>query len=272
VTGRQWGPPQEVRAIVEDEWAAEAQRAYEAGDIDRSRELAIRGLEKQPEDTGLLDLAGRSSLELGLGDAVEHFRRLVAVAPDDTAALLNLAHAVYAGGDAEEAAQLLTRVADLDPANLVALRHLVDMHRRAGRHDAALESARRVAEHDPDDVLAALDVAELSLDSGAYDDARAAFDRVRGIDADEEHRPFAYHGMIEVEIRREQWRPALDVAIEATQEDRNPLTTALLAYIANQLFGGSGDRPAPTAEEIDDALVSERDAHRRLHVEARALA
>ena len=260
-----------MRAIVEDEWAAEAQRAYEAGDVDRSRELAIRGLEQQPDDTGLLDLAGRSSLELGLGDAVDHFRRLVAVAPDDTAGLLNLAHALYAVGEADEAARLLARVAELDPENLDALRHLVDMHRRAGRDDAALDCARRAAARDPDDVLAALDVAELSLAGGAYDEARAAFDRVRTIDADEEHRPFAYHGMIEVEIRREQWRPALDVAIEATQEDRNPLTTALLAYIANQLFGGSGDRPAPTADEIDGALESERDAHRRLHVEARAL-
>ena len=72
-----------MRAIADDELAAEAQLAYDAGELDRTRELAIRGLEKQPEDAELLGLAARSSLELGLGDAVDHFRRLVALRPDD---------------------------------------------------------------------------------------------------------------------------------------------------------------------------------------------
>jgi tetratricopeptide (TPR) repeat protein len=259
-----------VRAIADDELAAEAQLAYEAGELDRTRELAIRGLEKQPDDAELLGLAARSSLELGLGDAVEHFRRLVALRPDDGAALLNLAHAVYASGDATEAAELLSRVVERDPENLAALRSLVEMHRRSGRVDAALDCASRLSERDPSDVLAALDVAELSLEHGAHDAARAAFARVRDLDPDEDHRPFAYHGMIEAEIRRERWRRALDLAIDATQEDRNSLTTALLAYIATQLFG-PGDEPAPTSDEIDEALAAERDAHRRLHVEARAL-
>jgi tetratricopeptide (TPR) repeat protein len=259
-----------VRAIADDELAAEAQLAYEAGELDRTRELAIRGLEKQPEDAELLGLAARTSLELGLGDAVDHFRRLVALRPDDTAAALNLAHAVYASGDADEAAKLLAGVVERDPGNLDALRNLVEMYRRSGRTDTALDYASRLTERDPSDVLAALDVAELSLEQGAHDAARAAFARVRELDPDEEHRPFAYHGMIEVEIRRQRWRRALDLAIDATQEDRNSLTTALLAYIATQLFG-PGEEPAPTSEEIDEALAAERDAHRRLHVEARAL-
>lgn len=239
MTGRQWGPPQEVRAIADDEVATQEELAY-------------------------------SSLELGLDDAVEHFRRLVALKPDDTTALLNLAHAVYAAGDANEAAELLTRVVDGDPGNVDALRVLVDIHRRTGRTEAALDCATGVAESDPDDVLAAFEVAELSLACGAYDRARAAFARVRDIDPEEEHRPFAYHGMIDAEIRRQRWRPALDLAIDATQEDRNSLTTALLAYIATQLFG-PGEEPAPTTEAIEEALAAERDAYRRLLVEARAI-
>jgi tetratricopeptide (TPR) repeat protein len=259
-----------VRVIADDELAAEAQLAYDAGELDRTRELAIRGLETQPDDAELLGLAARSSLELGLGDAVEHFRRLVELRPDDAGALLNLAHAVYASGDAAEAAALLSRVVEREPENVAALRSLVEMHRRSGQLDAALDAASRLSTCEPSDVLAALDVAELSLDQGAHDAARAAFARVRDLDPDEDHRPFAYHGMIETEIRRERWRRALDLAIDATQEDRNSLTTALLAYIATQLFG-PGDEPAPTSEEIDEALAAERDAHRRLHVEARAL-
>ena len=239
MTGRQWGPPQEVRAIADDDVATQEELAY-------------------------------SSLELGLDDAVEHFRRLVALKPDDTGALLNLAHAVYAAGDVDEAVELLTTVVERDPGNTDALRFLVDAHRRAGRTDAALECAARVAEADSDDVLAAFEVAELSLEVGAYDKARAAFARVRDVDPEEEHRPFAYHGMIDAEIRRQRWRPALDLAIDATQEDRNSLTTALLAFIATELFG-PGEEPAPTAQAIEEALAAERDAYRRLLVEARAL-
>ena len=79
-----------------------------------------------------------------------------------------------------------------------------------------------------------------------------------------DHKVYAVHGMIEVEMRRERWRPALDLAVEATRVDRYGRTTDILAYVVTQVFG-AGDRPAPSRRDVDDGLAASRNEHRRLH-------
>jgi tetratricopeptide (TPR) repeat protein len=284
--------------------ADEAKALFEAGQYEQSREAALRGLAGQPDDTSLLRLAGKASAELGRSDAIEFLRRAVEVEPEnadgwrdlgdallyenrlpeatnafrqavelrpnDVSSLVQLAHAAYAAGDPEEAIGHIRQAVERDPNSPAARRALLEIYRAARRFDDALAAAEELAESDPQDVLAALDVAELYLQLDHPVDASSAFARLRRIDDDPEHEVYAYHGMIEAEIHRGRWRRALDLAIEATRIDRMGRTTDVLAYVVAQVFGGT-DRPAPSRDEVDEALAASRAEHRRLHEESLVL-
>jgi tetratricopeptide (TPR) repeat protein len=278
----------------------EALALFERGDFQACRELAERGLSEQPADVNLLRLAGKSGAELDLADAVDYlskavdlepgnadawrelgdallnegrlkdatgaFRRAVELRPNDVGSLVQLAHTAYAAGDPEDAIGAIRQAVERDPNSLGARRALLEIYRAAKRPEEALAAAEELAESDPTDALAALDVAELYLTLDHPVDATAAFARLRKIDDDPDHEIYAIHGMIEAEIRRQRWRRALDLAIEATRIDRLGRTTDVLAYVVAQVFGAA-DRPAPSREEIEDALATSRREHRRLHEE-----
>lgn len=208
----------------------------------------------------------RASLEEGdLERAREAFRQALELRPDDVSALVDLGHLSYASGETDEALGFFRRAVEKEPRNADALRALVDLGRRQGLSDEAITAARSLAEAQPDDPLAAIDVADLALELGRLDEAEAAFRRLRDFDDDPEHEvPYAHHGVIEIEFRRERWRRALDLAVEATRLDRLGRTTDVLAFAVAQVFG-PGERPAPPRAEIETALAASRAEHRRLH-------
>ncbi len=277
---------------------------FDSGDFQASHDLAVRGLGERPQDVSLLRLAGRAGVEsdaagasgyleqavelepenpdawgeLGdallyegrLAEATKAFHRAVELRPDDVSTLVHLAHATYAGGDAEGASGYIAQAVERDPENAATRRALVDIYRGSGRLEEAVATAAQLSETSPDDVLAALDVAELSLALHRPEAASAAFSRLRTVDDDPEHEIYAYHGMIQAEIQQDQWRRALDLAIEATRVDRYGRTTDVLAYIVTQVFG-QADRPAPTRAEVDEALAASQVEHRRLHEESLGL-
>jgi tetratricopeptide (TPR) repeat protein len=271
---------------------------YNDGDFEGSRDLALEALQASPQDASLLRLAGKAGLELGLDDAVAQleqaasaepdnpdawrdladaflsegriedagraFEHAVELRPGDLGLLVDLAHVVYASGRAPEAIAHLEQVLERDAGNLAALRGLVGMYREAGRLEDALGAARKIVSFTPEDVVAALDVAELTLALDRWEEAVDAFRWLRDVDDEPEHEVYATHGMIEAEMRRERWRVALDLAVDATRVDRFGRTTDILAYVVTQVFG-AGDRPAPSRRDVDDALAASRDEHRRLH-------
>lgn len=287
-----------------DDRVAAAQAAFDAGQFLRSRGLAVEGLLADPDDTRLLRLAGRSSLELGLDDAGRHlkavaqlrpqdpdawrdvglaavedgdlesvtqaFHKVLELAPDDAVALVHLAHASNALGQTGQALELLTRAAGAENASPEVLRTLIALATSAGDAPAALQAAVRLLDRDPKDVGAALARADLHLALGDLDDAIAAFSALRSVDDDDGHESYAIHGQVEALLRAERWRAALDVAIEATRVDRLQLTTDLLRFASAKLFG-EADRSAPPWDEIQAALAEERAAHRRLHAEQEML-
>jgi tetratricopeptide (TPR) repeat protein len=208
----------------------------------------------------------RASLEEGdLEQARDAFRRALELHPDDASALVDLGHLSFASGDTEEALACFRRAAEKEPQNADALRALVDLNRRRGRTDEAIGAARVLAEARPDDALPAIDVADLALELGSLDEAEASFRRLNGFDDDPEHEvPYAHHGLIEIEMRRERWRRALDLAVDATRLDRLGRTTDVLAFVVAQVFG-EGERPAPPRADVEAALAASRAEHRRLH-------
>ena len=74
---------------------------------------------------------------------------------------------------------------------------------------------------------------------GHLGEARDAFLYLGNIDEEPDHEIFAYHGLIETELRRERWRAALDLAVDATRVDRYGRTTDVLAFAVAQVFGAT---------------------------------
>lgn len=287
-----------------DDRAAAAEYAFAAGQHEQSRELAIAGLAAAPDDVRLLRLAGLSSLELGLDDAISHlaavtrlrpddpqawrdlgqaamedgdlagataaFRRVVELDPNDEPSLVNLALASRAAGQATVAMGLLGPRAEADAASPRILRTVASLAEAAGDSQAALRAWTRLVEVDPKDVGAVLAQADLQLGQGQLAEAASSFAALRAIDDDEGHASYTFHGQIEALLRAERWRTALDVAIESTRADRLQLTTDLLRFATAKLFGDA-QRSAPPWDEIEAALVEERTAHRRMHAEQEVL-
>jgi tetratricopeptide (TPR) repeat protein len=209
----------------------------------------------------------RTKLEEGDVDAArEGFLRAVELRPDDVSALIDLGHLELALGRRDASIGYFHQAVDRDSTNVEALRALVDLHRRESRFEDALAAATQAAESRPDDVVAALDAGNLALELGRLDDAEAAFRRARNADDEPDHEVYGYHAMIELEFRRERWRRALDLAVDATRVDRLGRTTDVLAYAVSRVFG-AGARDVPAREAVDRALAASRAEHRRVHLD-----
>jgi len=210
----------------------------------------------------------RARLEEGdLERAREGLKRAVEADPNDSTALVDLGYLALGAGNTDEAADLFRQALEREPGNIDALRAIATIHGRSGRAEDAFDAASAVAEAQPEDALAVLELAELSLDVGRLDEAAAAFQRLRSVDDDPSHEVYAFHGLIEVELRRENWRRALDLAVDATRVDRAGRTTDILAFVVAQVFG-EADREVPERAQVESALERSRDEHRRLHLEA----
>jgi tetratricopeptide (TPR) repeat protein len=144
------------------------------------------------------------------------------------------------------------------------------MYRVAGQFDEALAHAHKVAEAAPDDALAWLDVAELSLLTGHDDDARAAFERLRDLDDVPGHEAYPLHGLIQLEIRRERWDRARELAQQIATVDPVGLSADLASFIDEQT-GQGGDRPAPSRAQVDAALSSSLGSYRWMLADDRRL-
>jgi tetratricopeptide (TPR) repeat protein len=210
----------------------------------------------------------RASLEEGdLERAREGLQRAIESDPSDSSALVDLGYLALGAGNTDEAADLFRHALEREPGNIDALRAIATIHGRAGREEDALDAVSAVAQAQPEDPLALLELADLALDVGRLDEAAAAFHRLRSVDDDPSHEVYAFHGLIEVELRRENWRRALDLAVDATRVDRAGRTTDVLAFVVAQVFGES-ERDSPERSQVESALARSRDEHRRLHLEA----
>jgi Flp pilus assembly protein TadD len=279
----------------------QARAHFEAGAFGQARETALEGLASRPDDVELLRLAGRAGVELGAGDAVdqlrrvtelrpgeaegwrdlgdalategrteeanEAFRRVLELEPEDELALTALGHTAYAAGERESAVSYLEQAAEHSSGTTTAHISLVEVYRSMGQHEEALKAARRVAEAGPGNTLAALDVAELSLQVGRHDDAIEAFRRAREVDDLADHEVYALHGMIQVELERDDRARALELAREAAAIDRYGRTRQVLSFLEGP--GDDDDEPPPSREDVDAALAASQAEHRRLHGEDR---
>jgi Flp pilus assembly protein TadD len=281
-----------------------ARRSFDTGQYDDAFQAACDGLASAPDDPELLVLAGRAGVEIGadqaagylrratelspedaqswhhLGEALategrtaeagEAYRRAVELDPDDQVALTHLGHTAVASGRKDEGVDYLARAADIGPGASTAAISLIDMYRVAGQFDEALAQAHKVARAAPDDALAWLDVAELSVLTGHDDDARDAFERLRDLDDVPGHEAYPLHGLLQLEIRRERWESARELAEQITAVDPVGLSADLAAFL-NEQTGRGGDRPTPSRAEVDAALSASLGSYRWMLADDRRL-
>lgn len=276
--------------------AGEVRRALDDGHARQALEWARELLRSAPDDPELLALAAEAAVEDADPEALPLARRLreaepsarahrlvglallaegeadaaaaalreaLALDPTDAAATVSLAHLANLGGRNREATDLMERAAAEAPDDAAIASDLVDLHWMAGRLRKAIVWAERLVELTPDDPLALLDLAELSLELNEHDVAVEAFGRIREVDEEPGRRIFPLHGMIEAHIRAGQLRCALDLAITATEVDREGLTTDALAFVVAGVFGRADHEP-PSEEELMSAFAAERARFRRV--------
>jgi Flp pilus assembly protein TadD len=277
----------------------QARAHFEAGEFGKAREAAMEGLSGAPDDVDLLRVAGRAGVETGAEDAVDQLGRVTQLQPDSAEGWHDLGEALLAEGRDGEAADAFRKAVELDPDDEIALTHLghaeyatgsesgvahleqaaergggmstaaislVEMYRAMGQHEEALSAAQKVFEAEPTDVAAALDVAELSIETGRLDEALQAFERIREMEDLPDHEVYALHGMIQVELRRDNADRALELAKEAAQVDGYGRTAGVLAH-----FEPPEDGEAPSREDVEAALTESMKEHRLLHAEDRRL-
>ena len=100
-------------------------------------------------------LMGRAARALGqLDSAEEHFRRAMAIEPDEAAALLDLAGVLRTQGRRDEADALMNRARELRPGDSAHLQNIAEALRKEQRYDEALAAYREVLAISPGFALA----------------------------------------------------------------------------------------------------------------------
>ncbi len=292
-------------ASAPDDSRERALAHFDSEEFSEALSVALEGLRSTPDDVELLLLAGRAGVEVDSPDAVEHLQRATEVAPADARAWHHLGEALAAEGRTAEAGSAFRRAVELDPDDQVALSHLghtslaagrdeegvgyleraaassihgpstavislVDMYRSFGQYADALKQAQRLVEAVPEDLLGWLDVAELSLTLDQLDESRAAFERLRELDDVPGHEAYALHGMIRVEIAAERWEPARELHAQAAAIEPRGLSTDVASFLDAQV-GEASDEPAPTRQEVEDALAASLRDYRLMLSEDRQL-
>jgi Flp pilus assembly protein TadD len=282
----------------------QAQAHLAAEEYREAREAALGGLAESADDVELLRVAGRAGVELGADDAVDQLTKVTELAPDDAQSWRHLGDALATEGRTEESNKAFAKAVELDPEDesaLTALGHtafaagrsdeavslleqaaerggrgssahisLVDMHRLMGRYEDALTHAERIAEAAPTDVVAALDVAELLAEAGRLDESHEAFGHLRELVDVPEHEVCVLHGMVGIDMRREDMAGALAHARDAAGIDPHGRTRQLVAFLEAEVGEASDDaEPPPSRTDVDDAITGSLLELRRYHVEDR---
>jgi Flp pilus assembly protein TadD len=176
-----------------------------------------------------------------LASAAEAFRTAVRLNPKNVGAMIDLGNVLYMAGHCAEALESLEQASRLRPGDLGILRNLAGMYVSAGRTSFALAKLHEILEFNPNDVAAQCDAAWLLFESRRLNEAEEIFRAIRDGETERDHELFGLHGLVMIEVQRQDWRRALMHAIEATKLDRFDFTTALLSYISGRLFDQVND-------------------------------
>lgn len=235
--------------------AAAGLAALEEGDFAEAVALLRKAAALDPANLAVRRELGEALAATGdFAGAGAILAEAAALAPDDAETLLHLAHVRQMGGDGAAARAAIERAVALAPGDPGLRLAQARIYESLGETGLAAETFSTLA-RDAASPAVLNDLARLYLATGQYREADAAFRRLGALDPESDL--VARHGRIWCQIRRQDWRSALELSLGAARADRYDLTTALLAYARDRLF-----------TRLPEAEVAAREAD----LEARVLA
>jgi tetratricopeptide (TPR) repeat protein len=227
-----------------------------------------RAFELSPGNVGLARLLS-DTLEAG-GETLEALAVLEKAtkhAPGDAELLVELGYARLANGEAIPARKAFERALSLRPRDVLIRRPLAQIYESMGHAALAAETLAGIP---GEEVTARVlgDLAILYLNLGRYEEAAGVFRRLTTEDPD--HVLLAQHGLTFCMIKSQNWRGALDVALETIKLDRFDLTTNFLAYAKDRLFSRVPDAER-VEKDLHERLIAELREHADLHGEDEAV-
>lgn len=227
--------------------------ATEEGDFAAAATALRQALSRAPGDASLIRSLGEALSANGqLQEAAAALEDGARRSPEDSELLVDLGFARAAMGDSAGALEALDRAVAANPHDLMARRALAGIYEAAGRPESAASAYAALEEQlGPADLIT---LARLYLRLGQFREAERAFRRLARVAPDD--RLVAEHGMIWCNLKRGNWRGAFDVALGATRLDRLGLTTSLLAYAKDRLFGQVADS-ASRESELEERVLDE---------------
>lgn len=238
--------------------------ATEIGDLEVAVSHLRHAVQLAPDDVAIARRLGEVLATSRVwGEAAATLERAAVSTPDDADLLVDLGYACMMSNDRARARAALERAASLRPGDAAIQYSLAQIYEALGELALAAAVLIPVTQHAASPRLLS-DLTLLLLRLGRLDEAEANFIRLQRLDPD--HYLIAQHGRIWCRIREQNWRGAFDLALEATRLDRYDLTTALLAYIKDQLFGQVLDsRQRET--ELGERIIAVLRDHAELHAD-----
>ncbi len=220
--------------------------ALDVGEFDQAITLFKAAQHQSPQSMTIQQYLGEA--QAAAGDLVGAQATLAAIPAAqiaDPAVLVDLAYLYQMTGDNDRAAATIAQAVALQPDNLTVQLAQARLYESQDNDEQAVPIYAALVEATQLPIMAT-QLARLNLRLGKYREADRAFQQLATLDPDADL--VARHGRIWAQIKRGDWRSALQQALGAAKADRFDLTTALLAYARDRLFTRVADAEIATRE------------------------
>ena len=153
-----------------------AEDKFRARDWDGARLLLDQVKAKNPNEENLWSAYGALAelSEMNYQQAIEDFRKELAVHPDNSRAVGMLADAQTRSGDASGARRSVQQYFDRHPDNAQLATYLATLQTNANDNAGALKTLQTAADHNPDDRNIRVELSQVLVDLHRMDEAAAA--------------------------------------------------------------------------------------------------
>ncbi|MEN8107063.1 MAG: tetratricopeptide repeat protein [Pseudomonadota bacterium] len=149
---------------------------YQQGNMQAAAHLAKQLLQRQPDDTSLLEIAGVVALQLGdVEQAVTHLGKQTRLQPDNALAFSNLCMALHTLGQDEEAFQAGQTAIKLEPKLADAWNNLGNIYKSGNHLEGALEHYEKALALDGKDPRVHINAGSVSQLLGDLDTAKKRY-------------------------------------------------------------------------------------------------
>ena len=203
--------------------------AFQNGQYDVAADLIHQAIQIDPNQSSFFTNLGNVYKEWGQPtEAIDAYLRAWALNPECAAAYYDLGNVLQAIGRFKEAASCYRQALNIDPKMTVAHNNLGVALNELGCEEKAIECYRTAVEQRPDFIDAYNNLAALLEGQNRIAEARHAVDCALAIDP---HSFFAKLNQAQLEIRQEQYAPALKLLSELVKESP-PIEFASKTYTA----------------------------------------